>query len=131
MPPPVDLALERVIRRNTVILGSIYAIGWAVIQLQSALTAITTEVLTGETAVAGVGSALFLVALGLVAVPAGRLMDRVGRGPVLTLGFLAAAAASGVLFVAVEYRLVPLFFAALVALGLRVGTVKPGPGRAA
>src|SRR3990170_2877446 len=65
MPPPVDLALERVIRRNTVILGSIYAIGWAVIQLQSALTAITTEVLTGETAVAGVGSALFLVALGL------------------------------------------------------------------
>src|SRR3990172_13275919 len=80
MPPPVDLALERAIRRNTVILGSTFAIGWAVIQLQSALTAITTEVLTGETAVAGVGSALFLVALGLVAVPAGRFMDRVGRG---------------------------------------------------
>src|SRR3990170_5986251 len=58
MPPPVDLALERAIRRNTVILGS-----------------------------------------------------------------LAAAAASGVLFVAVEYRLVPLFFAALVALGLGLGTV--------
>lgn len=123
MPPPVDLALERVIRRNTVILGSTFAIGWAVIQLQSALTAITTEELTGETALAGIGSALFLVALGLVAVPAGRLMDRVGRGPVLALGFLAAAAASGVLFVAVEYRLVPLFFAALVSLGLGLGTV--------
>jgi len=123
MPPPVDLALDRVIRRNTVILGSAFAIGWAVIQLQSALTAITTEVLTGQTALAGIGAALFLVALGLVAVPAGRLMDRIGRGPVLTLGFLAAAAASGVLFVAVEYRLVLLFFGALVALGLGLGTV--------
>ncbi|MGH2406956.1 MAG: MFS transporter [Candidatus Limnocylindrales bacterium] len=118
-----DEALARDIRRNTVLLGSAFAVGWSIIQLQSALTAITTELLTGETAIAGVGSAIFLLALGLVAVPAGRLMDRVGRGPVLVLGFAAAAVASGLLFVAVQNRLVLPFFGGIAALGLGLGTV--------
>ena len=40
----------------------------------------------------GSGPAIFLVASALAAVPAGRLMDRIGRRPVIAGGYLPAAA---------------------------------------
>ncbi|HVQ21653.1 MAG TPA: hypothetical protein VMT36_00125, partial [Candidatus Saccharimonadia bacterium] len=100
--PPTGPALDRVIRRNTITLASALAIGWTIIQLQAALTTITTETMTGQTWSAGMASALFSVTLGLVAIPAGRLMDRLGRGPVIVGGFVIAALAAAVLFLAVS-----------------------------
>ncbi|MFI5292842.1 MAG: MFS transporter, partial [Candidatus Limnocylindrales bacterium] len=119
--PPVGPGLDRTIRRNTITLAAALAIAWTVIQLQSAVTTITTELLTGQTAQAGVASALFLVTLGLVAIPAGRLMDRVGRGPVIAAGFALAAVASGGLFVAVSTVSLGLFLTAMAALGIGLG----------
>ena len=86
--PPTGPALDRVVRRNTLTLASALAISWTVIQLQAVLAPITTEILTGQTWSAGAASALFSVTLGLVAIPAGRLMDRFGRGPVIVVGFV-------------------------------------------
>lgn len=119
--PSTGPALDRVIRRNTVTLATGLAIAWVVIQVQAALTAITTEILTGETWSAGVASALFSVTLGLVAIPAGRLMDRVGRGPVLAVGFVIAALAAALLFVAVSTESLPLFLVAMAVLGVGLG----------
>lgn len=119
--PPTGPALDRVIRRNTVTLGAALAIGWTIIQLQAALTTITTEILTGQTWSAGVASALFSLTLGLVAIPAGRLMDRVGRGPVIVAGFVLAGVAAGGLFVAVSTQVLALFLATMVLLGLGLG----------
>lgn len=119
--PPTGTALDRVIRRNTLTLASALAIGWVVIQLQAALTTITTEILTGETWSAGVASALFSVTLGLIAIPAGRLMDRVGRGPVIVVGFVVAALAAAVLFVAVSTESLALFLGAMAVLGVGLG----------
>ena len=119
--PSTGPALDRVIRRNTITLASGLAIGWSIIQLQAALTAITTEILTGHTWSAGIASALFSVTLGLVAIPAGRLMDRVGRGPVIAGGFVVAALAAAVLFVAVSTQSLTLFMVAMAVLGLGLG----------
>ena len=119
--PPTAPALDRVVRRNTITLASALAVGWTVIQLQAALTTITTEILTGQTWSAGVAAALFSVTLGLVAIPAGRLMDRVGRGPVIAAGFAVAALAAAVLFVAVSTESLGLFLGAMAVLGIGLG----------
>ena len=121
MLPPTGPALDRVIRRNTITLASALAIGWTIIQLQAALTTITTETLTGQTWSAGMASALFSVTLGLVAIPAGRLMDRLGRGPVIVGGFVVAALAAAVLFVAVSTQSLALFLVAMAVLGIGLG----------
>jgi MFS family permease len=119
--PATGPALDRVIRRNTLTLASALAIGWSVIQLQAALTTITTELLTGQTWSAGVASALFSVTLGLVAIPAGRLMDRLGRAPIIAAGFVVAALAAAVLFVAVSTQSLLLFLGAMTVLGVGLG----------
>lgn len=119
--PEPGPALDRTIRRNTITLAAGLAIAWTVIQLQAALTTITMETLTGQTASAGIASALFLVTVGLVAIPAGRLMDRVGRGPVLAGGFALAALAAAALFVVVSNASLAGFLAAMAVLGIGLG----------
>ncbi len=119
--PPTGPALDRVVRRNTLTLASALAISWTVIQLQAVLAPITTEILTGQTWSAGAASALFSVTLGLVAIPAGRLMDRFGRGPVIVVGFGVAALAAAVLFVAVSTESLALFLVAMAILGVGLG----------
>jgi MFS family permease len=119
--PSAGPARERVIRRNTLTLASALAIGWSVIQLQAALTTITTEILTGQTWSAGIAAALFSVTLGLIAIPAGRLMDRVGRAPVIAAGFAVAAAAAAVLYIAVSTESLIVFLLAMAVLGIGLG----------
>jgi MFS family permease len=119
--PSAGPARDRVIRRNTFTLASALAIGWSVIQLQAALTTITTEILTGQTWSAGIAAALFSVTLGLIAIPAGRLMDRVGRAPVIAAGFAVASLAAAVLFIAVSTESLIIFLLAMAVLGIGLG----------
>ena len=114
---------ESAVRRNTGVLAGSLALAWAVIQVQASLVALTTESLLRSTALAGLGPATFLVASGLATIPAGRLMDRWGRVPGLSLGFLVAAVGCGLLFAAVTFGVTPLFFAGLLALGAGLGSV--------
>src|SRR5436853_390024 len=79
------------IRRNTVILSATMAVNSAVLQLTAAVSSLTFVLVTGVKGLLGLGPAIFLISSGLTAVPAGRLMDRLGRTPVMTVGFALAA----------------------------------------
>src|SRR2546422_1258474 len=79
------------IRRNTVILSATMAVNSAVLQLTAAVSSLTFVLVVGVRGLLGLGPAIFLTSSGLSAVPAGRLMDRVGRTPVMTVGFALGA----------------------------------------
>ena len=75
------------IRRNTFLLASAFAVNSAAIQLVAAVSSLTFVVVTGYEGLLGLGPAIFLTSAALIAVPAGRAMDRFGRVPVLAAGF--------------------------------------------
>src|SRR5262245_57722557 len=84
--PPV--ASARQIRRNTILLSLCLVTLSGVIQLAVAVATITLVLVTGIESILGLGPAIFLSAGALAALPAGRLMDRHGRVPVLAGGFV-------------------------------------------
>ncbi len=86
-PPP---ALP--IRRNTVILAATMAVNSAVLQLVAAVSSLTFVLVTGVRGLLGLGPAIFLTASALTSMPAGRMMDRFGRTPVMTFGFVVGTA---------------------------------------
>ena len=61
----------------------------SVLQLVAAVSSITFVLVTGVTGLLGLGPAIFLMSSALSAVPAGRLMDRIGRKPVIAGGYVA------------------------------------------
>ncbi len=63
----------------------------AALQLSAAMSSLTFALVTGVTGLLGLGPALTMIAAAITAQPAGRAMDRVGRIPVLSGGFLAGA----------------------------------------
>jgi MFS family permease len=79
------------VRRNTVLLAATLAVNSCLLQLAAAVNALTFVLVTGIEGLVGLGPAIFLVAAGVVALPAGRAMDRFGRRPVLAGGFVLAA----------------------------------------
>jgi len=83
-----ELDLDRVVRRNTVILASTLAVNSAVVQLVAAVSSLTFVLVTGVKGLLGLGPAIFLVAAACTGAVAGRGMDRVGRRPVLIVGFI-------------------------------------------
>src|SRR5438874_3348125 len=67
------------------------AVNSAVLQLTAAVSSLTFVLVTGVRGLLGLGPAIFLTSSGLTALPAGRLMDRFGRTPVMTAGFALGA----------------------------------------
>src|SRR5256885_15976150 len=67
------------------------AVNSAVLQLTAAVSSLTFVLVTGVRGLLGLGPAIFLTSSGLTAVPAGRLMDRVGRTAVMSAGFALGA----------------------------------------
>jgi MFS family permease len=118
------IAAAATVRRNTILLAAAMALAWAIIQLQASLVAITTERLTGQTTLAGVGPAVFLAASGLGTLIAGRLMDAWGRVPGLSLGFLLATVGAGLTFAGTGFEQLPLFIAGLACMGGGLGAVQ-------
>jgi len=76
------------IRRNTVLLALCLVTLSGVLQLATAVATITLVLVTGVESILGLGPAIFLSAGAIAALPAGRLMDRHGRVPVLAGGFV-------------------------------------------
>lgn len=79
---------SRQIRRNTVLLALCLVTLSGVLQLAVAVATITLVLVTGIESILGLGPAIFLTAGALAALPAGRLMDRHGRVPVIAGGFV-------------------------------------------
>jgi MFS family permease len=103
------------IRRNAVLLAGGLICNSGMFQLAAALSSLTLVAVTGITGILGLGPAIFLVSGAIAVGPGGRLMDKVGRMPVIRGGFAAGAAGCGVVAAGCA---VPS--AALVAAGLGI-----------
>src|SRR5690349_4523124 len=93
----------------------------AVLQLVAAVSSITFVLVTGVEGLLGLGPAIFLVASGLTAVPAGRLMDRHGRRPVVAGGYLLATAGCGLTALAAHLPSTPLVIVGFAMTGAANG----------
>jgi MFS family permease len=82
------LDLDRVVRRNTLLLAATLAVNSAVVQLVAAVSSLTFVLVTGVRGLLGLGPAIFLTAAACTGAVAGRMMDRIGRRPVLIAGFM-------------------------------------------
>jgi MFS family permease len=84
------------VRRNAFLLAAGLVCNSGMFQLAAALSSLTLVAVTGVKGILGLGPAIFLAAGGLSVAPAGRLMDRVGRMPVIRGAFVIGAAGCGV-----------------------------------
>ncbi|MCW2975044.1 MAG: transporter [Actinomycetia bacterium] len=92
----MSVAIAPAVRRNAFLLAGGLVCNSGMFQLAAALSSLTLVAVTGIKGILGLGPAIFL-ASGAVAVgPAGRLMDRVGRMPVIRGGYAAGAVGCGV-----------------------------------
>ena len=83
------------IRRNTALLSGSLATNSATLQLAAAVASLTLVRVLHVDGLLGLGPAIVLASGALVALPAGLLMDRVGRVPVLAAGFAAGILGCG------------------------------------
>jgi MFS family permease len=109
------------IRRNTLILSATMAVNSAVLQLTAAVSSLTFVLVTGVRGLLGLGPAIFLTFSGLTAVPAGRSMDRWGRTPVMSGGFVLAAAGCSVTALATRTLSTPLVIVGFALIGSASG----------
>jgi MFS family permease len=79
------------IKRNTALLSAALAANSGMLQLSAAVASLTFVLVTGVKGLLGLGPAIVLASGALAALPAGRAMDRFGRVPVLTSGFVIGA----------------------------------------
>ena len=109
------------IRRNTVLLASALAANSAMLQLQAAVASITLVLVLDVEGLLGLGPAIVLATGALTALPAGRLMDRVGRVPVLVSGFASGALGCGLAALGSANEAAPFVLAGLLLIGAASG----------
>jgi MFS family permease len=105
------------IRRNTLLLAATLAVNSAVLQLVAAVSTLTFVLVTGVRGLLGLGPAIFLTASGLTSVPAGRMMDRFGRIPVISCGFALGALGCGITALATRTESTPLVILGFAVIG--------------
>jgi MFS family permease len=132
--------LTHAVRRNTVLMAATTAVTSGTLQLVAALSSTTFVVATGIEGLLGLGPAIFLAASALAALPAGRLMDRRGRIPIITGGYvvgvagglvtaLSAGASSGVGVVA-GFALIGIATGTVLLIRAAAGDMYPAEQRA-
>src|SRR5688500_10611264 len=93
------------------------------VQLAVAVATITLVLVTGIEGILGLGPAIFLTAGALAAFPAGRLMDRFGRVPVLAGGCLAGVAGCLTTALGCEVDSATIVIAGFALVGVAQGTI--------
>jgi MFS family permease len=114
---------RREVRRNTVLLALCLLTLSGVIQLTVAVATVTLVLVTGIESILGLGPAIFLTSGALAALPAGRLMDRVGRVPVIAGGFAIGSLGCGLTALGCALDAAALVIAGFVAIGAMNGSV--------
>jgi MFS family permease len=111
------------IRRNTIFLALCLVTLSGVIQLAVAVATITLVLVTGIESILGLGPAIFLTAGALAALPAGRLMDRLGRVPVIAGGFVIGAVGCALTALGCLVDNAPLVILGFIGVGAMNGGV--------
>lgn len=111
------------VRRNTILLSLCLLTLSGVLQLAVAVATITLVLVTGIESILGLGPAIFLTAGALAALPAGRLMDRVGRMPVIAGGFVVGATGCVLTAIGCALDSAPLVVLGFVGVGSMNGAV--------
>jgi MFS family permease len=91
----VSVPIAAPVRRNAFLLAGGLVCNSGMFQLAAALSSLTLVAVTGITGILGLGPAIFLASGAIAVGPAGRLMDRVGRMPVIRGGFAFGALGCG------------------------------------
>jgi MFS family permease len=117
------VASARQIRRNTILLSLCLLTLSGVLQLAVAVATITLVLVTGIESILGLGPAIFLTAGALAALPAGRLMDRLGRVPVISGGFVIGAVGCALTALGCLADSAPLVILGFVGVGAMNGAV--------
>src|SRR3954469_21479289 len=110
------------IRRNTALLSAALAANSATLQLSAAVASLTLVRVISVRGLLGLGPAIVLASGALVALPAGRLMDRVGRVPVLVAGFATGALGGACAAAGSAAAVAPLVLLGLLGVGAASGT---------
>jgi MFS family permease len=111
------------VRRNALLLAAGLVCLSGMVQLVVAVATVTLVEVTGIEGILGLGPAIFLGSGGLAALPAGRLMDRVGRMPVIRGGFAAGIAGPALTALGCEIESAPLVIAGFALCGAASGIV--------
>jgi MFS family permease len=111
------------IRRNTVLLAATLTCLSGMVQLAVAVATVTLVLVTGIEGILGLGPAIFLTAGALAALPAGRLMDHVGRIPVLAGGCVTGILGCVATALGCEVESATLVVAGFALVGVAQGTV--------
>ena len=111
------------VRRNTLLLSAVLICLSGMIQLVVAVATTTLVVVTGIEGILGLGPAIFLSTAALAALPAGRLMDRRGRIPILAGGCIAGVAGTSTTALGCLWSSAPLVIAGFALVGVANGTV--------
>jgi MFS family permease len=105
------------IRRNTALLSGSLAMSSATLQLTAAVASLTLVRVLHVEGLLGLGPAIVLAAGALVALPAGLLMDRFGRVPLLAAGFGAGIAGCALAALGSSADRAPAVLGGLVLVG--------------
>src|SRR3954454_9325039 len=108
--------------RNTPLLASALAMNSAMLQLAAAVASLTLVQVVHVEGLLGLGPAIVLASGALGALPAGRLMDRAGRAPLLPGGFAPGAVGPAFAALASKTRFAPAVLAGLILVGASSGT---------
>src|SRR3954447_24192488 len=115
--------IERLpVARNTALLSASLAANSATLQLSAAVASLTLVRVIHVEGLLGLGPAIVLASGALVALPAGRAMDRVGRVPILAAGFAAGALGGALAAAGSAAALAPLVLLGLLGVGAAGGT---------
>jgi MFS family permease len=110
------------IARNTALLSASLAANSGMLQLQAAVASLTLVQVLGIEGLLGLGPAIVLASGALTAPFAGRAMDRVGRVPVLAVGFVIGATGGVLAAIGCAGDVPVLVLAGFVLIGMASGT---------
>jgi MFS family permease len=113
--------LHRKVARNLLLLASAQGLQTIVIQIFTIHVPITILLLGGSTTLAGLGTSLMWGGRLVTSFQLGRLMDRVGRIPVISAGMALSGVMAGLAGLATLYSNLPLYLAAVLVFGIGRG----------
>ena len=111
------------VRRNTALLSAAVAVQSSVLQLVAAISSLTFVLVTGIERLLGLGPAIFLTSAALTALPAGRVMDRVGRVPVIATGFMTGMVGTTLTALGARTVSAPAVIVGFVLIGVASGMI--------